>query len=287
MQLEASLLRQTAAERDREGQTEAAGEDRGAKRARASPGQETERGREDSDSDFEVVEAPASSKRRRASGSSVSTSREGQRGAAPGGRRSSRLSARSPAVASAASPASDPEIDGERQRDTVVDLSQDSYADGASAVTQRETEKRGSGGDGRVACPICSMSVSVRNINAHMDTCLSKTTAASEKDRDGPSDRCAERPAPAGPTGGEVAAAAAAPGPVARMPKLTYHVRPDKHFHLSQSVPRTKMISRCGAGAERTSTAEALQRARPLHTRRSQSVRVAPPAVCTGAQHRL
>ena len=224
IQLEASLLRQTLAKRDTEGQREAAGVDRGAKRARASPGQETERSREDSDSDFEAVEAPASSKRRRTSSNSLSRSSEGQRAAPTAGRRSSRLSLCSPAVASAATPASDPARDGELQRDNIVDLSQDSYADGASAMAQREKEKRGSGGDGRVACPICSMSVSVRNINAHMDTCLSKTTAATERGRDGPLDRCAERPASAGPTGGEVAAGVAPVGPVARMPKLTYHV---------------------------------------------------------------
>jgi E3 ubiquitin-protein ligase RAD18 len=169
-----------------------------AKRPRTSPTQE------DSDSDFEG-EAPPARKRTRPSGSSR---------AAAGGRRSSRLSARPDAAASPTSPASQAAAD-------VVDLSQDTNADSASGIIH----ERGSGGDGRVECPICSMSISARNINSHMDTCLSKTTAATPRSSS-PVDQCAERPESTGPTGGATAAAVPA-ATAARMPKMTYHVLKD------------------------------------------------------------
>lgn len=162
---------------------------------------------EDVDSDFES-EAPATRKRTRASGSSR---------IAAGGRRSSRLCTRSDAVASRTSPAS-------AATANVVDLSQNADADGASAAIH----ERESSGDRRVECPICSMSISERNINSHMDTCLSKTISATSRSSS-PVDRHAERPESTGPTGGaKVSAAAAAPAATAaRMPKMTYHVLKD------------------------------------------------------------
>ena len=162
---------------------------------------------EDADSDFER-EAPATRKRTRASGSSRAAEGEG--------RRSSRLSARSDAVASRTTPASGATAD-------VVDLSQDAGADGALAATH----ERESSGDSRVECPICSMSISERNINSHMDTCLSKTTTATSKSSS-PVDRHAERPESTGSTGGVTMSAAAVPAATAaRMPKMTYHVLKD------------------------------------------------------------
>ena len=109
-----------------------------AKRTRASRRHEPE------DSDFED-DAPAARKRPR----SVSKPQ-----AADGDRRSSRLSARSHAAGPPASPDDDAVVD-------VVDLSGDSKSDSSAVVRKRAS----SGGDGRVECPICNMSVSERNIS--------------------------------------------------------------------------------------------------------------------------